>query len=64
MPLHKLQELCTAIQYPIILLGGKEDAEEGKAIAAIDDIKIYNACGKFNLNVILYVKSSIGLFGS
>ncbi len=50
MPLHKLKELCTAIKYPIVLLGGKEDMEEGKAIAAADDIKIYNACGKFNLN--------------
>lgn len=50
MPLHKLKELCAAIQFPIILLGGKEDVEEGKAIAAVDDIKIYNACGKFNLN--------------
>jgi heptosyltransferase-2 len=50
LPLHKLKELCAAIQFPIILLGGKEDAEEGKAIAVVDDIKIYNACGKFNLN--------------
>jgi ADP-heptose:LPS heptosyltransferase len=50
MPLHKLKELCAAIQYPIVLLGGKEDVEEGRAIAAVDDIKIYNACGKFNLN--------------
>lgn len=50
MPLHKLKELCTAITYPIILLGGKEDADDGQAIAAADDIKIYNACGKFNLN--------------
>jgi ADP-heptose:LPS heptosyltransferase len=50
MPLHKLQELCAAIHHPIVLLGGKEDYEDGKAIASIDDIKIYNACGKFNLN--------------
>jgi ADP-heptose:LPS heptosyltransferase len=50
MPLHKLTALCTAINFPIILLGGKEDVEEGKAIAATDDVKIYNACGKFNLN--------------
>jgi ADP-heptose:LPS heptosyltransferase len=50
MPLHKLKELCAAVQYPVILLGGKEDAEDGKAIAAVDDIKIYNACGKFKLN--------------
>jgi ADP-heptose:LPS heptosyltransferase len=50
LPLHKLKELCAVIDYPLILLGGKEDYENGKAIAAVDDIKIYNACGKFNLN--------------
>jgi ADP-heptose:LPS heptosyltransferase len=50
MPLHKLKELCRTINHPIVLLGGKEDYENGKAIAATDDIKIYNACGKFNLN--------------
>jgi heptosyltransferase-2 len=50
MPLHKLKELCNAIDHPLILLGGKEDMEEGKAIAAVDKIKIYNACGKFSLN--------------
>ena len=50
MPLHKLKELCTAIKHPIILLGDKGDQEDGQAIAASDDIKIYNACGKFNLN--------------
>lgn len=50
LPLHKLKELCAAINHPIVLLGGKEDYEDGKLIAALDDIKIYNACGKFNLN--------------
>jgi ADP-heptose:LPS heptosyltransferase len=50
MPLHKLKELCAAIKFPVVLLGGKEDVEGGKAIADVDDIKIYNACGKFNLN--------------
>jgi ADP-heptose:LPS heptosyltransferase len=50
MPLHKLKELCASIQHPIILLGDKTDYEDGKQIAAVDDIKIYNACGKFNLN--------------
>jgi heptosyltransferase-2 len=50
MPLHKLKELCVAIKHPIILLGDKSDDGNGRAIAATDDIKIYNACGKFNLN--------------
>ncbi|WP_127130292.1 glycosyltransferase family 9 protein [Pseudoflavitalea rhizosphaerae] len=49
-PLHKLKELCSIIDHPIILLGGKEDREEGDAIAALDPVKIYNACGKFNIN--------------
>jgi len=50
MPLEKLQHLCGAIDHPIILLGGKEDAANGEQIAAADPIRIYNACGKFNLN--------------
>ena len=50
LPVHKLKELCANINYPIILLGGKEDAENGNEIASVDTIKIYNACGKFNLN--------------
>jgi ADP-heptose:LPS heptosyltransferase len=49
-PVEKLIELCDKIKHPIILLGGKEDAANGTAIAAQDTFKIYNACGKFNLN--------------
>ena len=50
MPIEKLQTLCSSIDHPIILLGGKEDVEDGDAITASDPVKIYNACGKFNLN--------------
>jgi len=50
LPVDKLVELCKLIDHPIVVLGGKEDAEEGKAIAETDAIKIYNACGKFSLN--------------
>jgi len=50
MPIHKLIALCKAIQYPIILLGGKEDYLAGEEIAKLDNVKIYNACGKFNLD--------------
>jgi len=50
LPLHKLQELCAAIEHPLILLGGPEDAGVGEQLAAIDPIRIYNACGKFSLN--------------
>lgn len=50
LPVHKLQELCYKIDHPIMLLGGKEDTVAGEAVASLDPIKIYNACGKFNLN--------------
>src|ERR1044071_9420646 len=50
LPLHKLKELCSDIEYPIILLGGPEDRAIGDEVASIDPVKIYNSCGKFNLN--------------
>lgn len=49
-PVEKWKEFCTKVKYPVILLGGPEDAEAGKEIAAVDDVKVYNACGKFELN--------------
>lgn len=50
LPVEKLQELCKKIIHPIVLLGAKEEREEGEAIASVDPIKIYNACGKFSLH--------------
>lgn len=49
-PVHKWKEFCAQLNHPIILLGGPEDAANGNEIASVDDIKIYNACGKFKLN--------------
>lgn len=50
LPLHKLKQLCSLINYPVILLGGQEDEKNGAEIAAVNDIKVFNACGKFSLN--------------
>lgn len=50
LPVYKLQELVRQIDFPVILVGGKEDVAEGEAVAAVDTGKVYNACGKFNLN--------------
>lgn len=49
-PIDRWKEFCSKIKFSVILLGGPEDAEAGKEIAAVDDIKVYNACGKFKLN--------------
>jgi heptosyltransferase-2 len=50
LPFHKLETLCREIRHPVILLGGPEDAEMARKLAVIDPVKIYNACGLFNLN--------------
>jgi heptosyltransferase-2 len=50
LPAEKLKELCNSVKHPIILLGGAEDRNDGDEISSIDEVKIYNACGKFNLN--------------
>ncbi len=50
LPVYKLRELCSTLNYPIVLVGGKNDTEEGNAVAAVDNVKVYNACGKFSLN--------------
>jgi len=49
LPVSALQQLCHKIPYPIVLIGGKEDEAEGAAVEAINPIKVWNACGKFNL---------------
>src|SRR5258706_2315664 len=49
-PVHKWKEFCEKTDHPIILLGGKEDAANGNEIAAVDPVKVYNACGKFSIN--------------
>ena len=51
LPVARMIELCRKINYPTILLGGKEDAEAGEEVRlALGDALIFNACGKCNLN--------------
>jgi heptosyltransferase-2 len=56
---YKLQEISQEVQHPIIIIGDKMDYSEGDAVAQVDPIKIYNACGKFTLqeNADLLLKS-------
>lgn len=48
-PVEKWQHFCTRSRYPVVLLGGADDKENGDAIASVNAGKIYNACGKFSL---------------
>lgn len=50
LPVHKLKELCSKITHPVILLGGKEDYSNASQVASVDPVKVYNACGKYNLS--------------
>jgi ADP-heptose:LPS heptosyltransferase len=59
LPADRMIALCEQINQPIVLLGGKEDAATGDAIAEYffqrttnneQKTTIYNACGKYSLN--------------
>jgi ADP-heptose:LPS heptosyltransferase len=50
LPIEQWRKFCEAVPYPVMLLGGPEDSYEGSEIAAQDPVKIYNSCGKFNVN--------------
>lgn len=49
LPNEKLIELCNKINQPIILIGGKEDFENGEIISSSKQ-NILNACGKYSIN--------------
>jgi lipopolysaccharide heptosyltransferase II len=50
LPTEKIISICKKLNSPIVLLGGKEDADRAAAIQAAVGENIFNACGKFNLN--------------
>jgi len=50
LPVSQWKKFCELVPYPVVLLGGPEDMNDGSEIALQDPIKIYNSCGKFNLN--------------
>ncbi len=50
LPQHKIIEICKKLNQPVVLLGGKEDADNGIEIVKEVGATIFNACGQFNLN--------------
>jgi ADP-heptose:LPS heptosyltransferase len=50
MPANRLNELASKLHLPVVLLGGKDDYEQGEVIVRGNESMVFNACGKFNLN--------------
>jgi heptosyltransferase-2 len=49
MPVAKWIQLAEKINWPIVLIGGKEDQTDANLITASNSSSIYNACGKYIL---------------
>ena len=50
LPKEKISLICKKANQPIILLGGKEDQAAGEEICKMVGEKVFNACGKYNIN--------------
>lgn len=50
LPAEAIRLFCQRIDHPVVLIGGKTEAAFGENFAAIDPVKLYNACGKFSLH--------------
>lgn len=50
LPVDKLIELCKLIDHPIVLLGGAAELPLSELIIEAVGDKVYNACGKLNIN--------------
>ncbi len=55
LPNEKIISICRKLNVPVILLGGKDDAPNGAAIASACTPLVFNACGMFPLNQSAYL---------
>lgn len=71
LPLHKMIELCQKINQPIVLIGGKEDIENGNQLVnffsentSISRLAIINLAGKLSISQSAsVVKQAMQVFG-
>jgi ADP-heptose:LPS heptosyltransferase len=54
LPTERIKEICSGINNPIVLLGGKEDQKVGKEISEKLE-HVYNLCGITTLNESAYI---------
>lgn len=50
MSKEKLVDVCKSISHPIVLIGGKDDFDDGSFIASAAGSHVHNACGKWSLH--------------
>ena len=61
IPVQKIISICKKIHYPIILIGGQEEKNNGDIIKSEVDQLIFNACGKSLLDSATIIKTSKGV---
>lgn len=49
LPLEKMIGICRLLGQPVLLLGGKSEAETGKAVAEASGSLVFDLCGQLNL---------------
>lgn len=50
LPIEKISEICQKTNYPVILLGGKKEFDEGEKVLSQSNGNVLNFAGKINLN--------------
>ncbi|HSH20568.1 MAG TPA: glycosyltransferase family 9 protein, partial [Draconibacterium sp.] len=50
LPVDKISEICQKINYPVILLGGKSEFDEGEKVLSQSKGNVLNYAGKISLN--------------
>lgn len=50
LPVEKINEICKLVNYPVILLGGKTEFEEGEKVLSQSKGNVLNYAGKMSLN--------------
>jgi len=50
LPQDKMKELVQKLNYPVILLGGKEDFDKAEFVSKNISAPVLNACGKYRIN--------------
>lgn len=50
IPINLAVEICNKIDKNIVILGGKEDSEKAEKIQQLTHKRVFNLCGKLNIN--------------